>query len=195
MNGTEWMVSAMEAASTRLDVAAHNLANVSSDGFRRSEVRARLTARGVETRVEVSETQGALRHTGAPHDLSIVGAGTFNVGGVRTRVGQFTPDRKGFLSDAAGRRLLGARGPVHVGPETVIESDGAVRDGDTTTNRIPLPHGTTIRSGFLEGPNTDAIAEMLDVLTAQRAFETAQKTLLAIDDVRQRTTSDVVRLK
>lgn len=195
MNGTEWMVIAMEAASTRLDVAAHNLANVSSDGFRKSEAHARLTAQGIQTEIGLSTEQGPLRHTGATHDLAIVGAGTFNVGGNRTRIGQFLPDRDGFLSDASGRRLLGRRGPVHVGPATVIENDGSVRDGEQVTNRIPLPPGTTIRTGFLEGPNTDAITEMLDVLTAQRAFETAQKTLLAIDDVRQRTTSDVVRLK
>lgn len=195
MNGTEWMVSAMEAASTRLDVAAHNLANVSSDGFRKSEAHARLTARGIVTEVGTSQEQGALRRTGAPHDLAILGPGTFNVGGERTRLGQFTPDRDGFLSDARGRRLLGARGPVRVDATTSIESDGSVRADGAEINRIPLPPGSTLRTGFIEGPNTDAIGEMLEVLTAQRAFETAQKTLLAIDDTRQRATSDVARLK
>ncbi len=36
---------------------------------------------------------------------------------------------------------------------------------------------------------------MVDVLTAQRAFETAQKTLSAIDEERQKESNDVVRVK
>ena len=190
----DWMANAMRAARTRLDVGAHNLANVSTDGFRKARVDTTLTTHGITTRVASSEAQGALRHTGAPFDLAIVGEGTFNVGGRATRVGSFSPDRAGFLADAQGRRLLGARGPVFVDERTVIEPDGTVR-GDHGDNRIPLPRGSSLRTGFLEGPNADAIGEMIEVLNAQRAFETAQKTFLAIDEVRERAVSDVERLK
>jgi flagellar basal body rod protein FlgG len=190
----DWMTDAMRAARTRLDVAAHNLANVSTDGFRKARVDATLTARGIAVRVAASDAQGALRHTGAPFDFAIVGRGTFNVGGHATRVGSFSPDRAGFLVDAQGRRLLGDRGPVFVDARTTIETDGTVR-GEHDENRIPLPRGSSLRAGFLEGPNADAIGEMIDVLNAQRAFETAQKTLLAIDEVRERAITDVERLK
>jgi hypothetical protein len=36
---------------------------------------------------------------------------------------------------------------------------------------------------------------MIDVLGAQRAFETAQKTLSAIDEERQKDVDDVARVK
>jgi flagellar basal-body rod protein FlgG len=52
-----------------------------------------------------------------------------------------------------------------------------------------------VQSGFLEGANVDAVREMVNVLEAQRAFETAQKTLGAIDEARQKDVNDVVRVK
>jgi flagellar basal-body rod protein FlgG len=58
-----------------------------------------------------------------------------------------------------------------------------------------LPPGATVQSGFLEGPNVDAVHEMVDVLDAQRAFETAQKTLSALDEERQKDANDVARVK
>lgn len=191
----DWMAGAMRAARTRLDVAAHNLANVSTDGFRKARAEAALTGRGIVLRVRDTQTQGALRRTGAPFDLAIVGPGAFDVDGARTRVGSFVPDRNGYLADAQGRLLHGERGPVHVDPQTFVEPDGAVRRDGREINRIALPAGSSVRSGFLEGPNTDAIGEMIEVLNAQRAFETAQKTLVAIDEVRERAVSDVERLK
>lgn len=195
MDGMEWMAMAMRAARSRLDVAAHNLANVSTDGFRKARLDASLMPNGIVTAVRTADEQGPLRRTGEPYDLAIVGRGTFRVGGTQTRGGAFAPDRDGFLTDAQGRRLLGARGPVHVDAATTIEADGAVRRGGEIVNRIPLPSGTTLRVGFLEGPNADAIGEMIGVLDAQRAFETAQKALTAIDDVRERAVGDVGRLK
>jgi flagellar basal body rod protein FlgG len=41
----------------------------------------------------------------------------------------------------------------------------------------------------------NAIGETLAILTAQRAFETAQKTLLAIDATREKAANDVVRVR
>jgi flagellar basal body rod protein FlgG len=195
MDGMDLMAGAMRAARTRLDVAANNLANVSTDGFHKARAEAALTAHGIILRIRTADGQGALRHTGAPFDLAIVGPGAFDVGGHKTRLGSFSADRDGFLADAQGRRVRGERGPISVGTGTRIEPDGSVRGDRGETNRIPLPHGSSIRTGFLEGPNADAIGEMIEVLNAQRAFETAQKTLLAIDDVRERAISDVERLK
>jgi flagellar basal-body rod protein FlgG len=195
MDGLDWMAGAMRAARTRLDVAAHNLANVSTDGFRRARADATLGARGIDVRVRTVEAQGPLRRTGAPFDLAIVGPGSFDAGGTRTRAGAFAADRDGYLSDARGRRVIGERGPIRVDATTTIEPDGAVRSAGREVNRIPLPRGSSVRAGFLEGPNADAIGEMIEVLGAQRAFETAQKTLVAIDAVRERFAGDVERLK
>ena len=55
--------------------------------------------------------------------------------------------------------------------------------------------GTEVQTGFLEMANVDAVHEMIDVLGAQRAFETAEKTLSAIDEERQKDADDVARVK
>src|SRR5579884_4566869 len=126
MDGIDWMAGAMRAARMRLDVAAHNLANVSTDGFRKAQTEASLTSRGIIITVRTAPSQGALRHTGAPFDLAIVGGGTFDVGGRQTRLGSFTPDRDGYLADAKGRRLLGTHGAVHVDGQTTRSEERRV---------------------------------------------------------------------
>jgi flagellar basal body rod protein FlgG len=48
MDGIAWAASAMVAARTRLEIATENLANVSSDRYRRVAARGFLTALGVK---------------------------------------------------------------------------------------------------------------------------------------------------
>lgn len=200
MDGIAWALSAMSAARERLDVAAGNLANGSSDGFRRAALRGRLTGSGVQLRRVVDYSQGALRRTGRPFDLAIAGAGTFRVRAAdgrvtATRSGAFIRDRFNRLADSSGRVLLGSRGPVCVPDGATIESDGSVTRDGATLNSIALPAGSSVRSGFLESANVDAIGEMIDVLTAQRSFESAQKVLSAIDQTRERAATQVAQVK
>lgn len=190
-----WMASAMRAAQAQLDTATHNLANVATDGFRRVRSAVELTARGLVARELPDPTQGGIRETGRPFDLALLGPGSFAVEGARTRSGSFIRDRDGWLTDRQGRRLLGARGPLRVSDGATVAADGTVRDGSRIVDRIPLPPGTRIRSGALEASGVDAIGESLAILTAQRAFETAQKTLVAIDQTREKAVNDVARLK
>ena len=195
MDGIGWAASAMSAARTRLDVAAENLANGSTDGFRKSTLRGWVTRSGV-TLARVSDaSQGALRRTGRQFDLAIVGRGAFHVrdadGLVATRRGSFLRDRFNRLVDDAGRVLMGTRGPVCVPDGATIDQTGAVKRNGVEINRISLPAGTTVRGGFLESSNVDAIGEMVDLLTAQRSFETAQKVLSAIDQTRERANTQV----
>jgi flagellar basal body rod protein FlgG len=117
------------------------------------------------------------------------------VEGARTRNGSFILDRDGWVTDRQGRRLLGAHGPLRVSAGATVAADGTVRDAGRIVDRLPLPPGTRIRSGALEASGVDAIGESLAILTAQRAFETAQKTLAAIDQTREKAVNDVVRLK
>jgi flagellar basal body rod protein FlgG len=93
--------------------------------------------------------------------------------------------------------LLTAHGaPLQAGADATIDPRGIVRDGTgREVARLRLPAGTPVESGFLEGPNVDAVHEMVDVLDAQRAFETAQKTLSALDEERQKDADDVARVK
>jgi len=190
-----WMASAMRAAQSQLETATHNLANVASDGFRRIRSSVTLTSGGLLARAVPDQAQGGLRETGRILDLALVGPGAFRVGNATTRDGSFIRDRAGYLTDRLGRQLQGRAGPIRVSDRAVIGTDGVVRDGDRIAGRIPLPAGTTLRSGALESSSVDAIGETLSILTAQRAFETAQKTLSAIDQTRDKAVNDVARLK
>ena len=190
-----WMASAMRAAQAQLDTATHNLANVTSDGFRRIHSTLTMTGQGLVARESPDPAQGGIRETGRPLDLALLGPGSFRAGNTETRNGAFVRDRDGYLADQQGRRVRGADGPVRLSDSARIQPDGSIRDAGRIVGRLPLPAGTTIRSGALESSGVDAIGETLAVLTAQRAFETAQKTLVAIDQTREKAVNDVVRLK
>jgi len=196
MDGMQWMTSAMRAARAQLDTATHNLANVSSDGYRRFDSHVELAAEGLIARETSSDEQGALRHTGRALDVAILGPGSFRVGEHQTRSGAFVRDRFGYLSDDRGERLRDSHGrAIRVSDAATIERDGTVRDGTRIAGRIPLPAGASLQIGFLETANVNAVGETLAILSAQRAFETAQKTFSAIDETRQKTASEVARLK
>lgn len=171
MDGIAWAGSAMEAAQTRLDIATGNLANVSTGGFEPLVARGTLTAGGVSIAAERGAHRGALRPTGRDLDWAITGEGAFIVrdgSGVlsRTRDGAFVRNRDGSMSDPQGRTLV----------------------------RIELSPGSAVRHGFLETSGADAISEMIDVVWAQRSFESAQKAVSAIDGARQRA-ADAARVK
>jgi flagellar basal body rod protein FlgG len=172
MDGIAWAASAMAAAQARLEIAAENLANGSSDGFRRSVARGSLHRGGVSVTAGRDDEQGALRHTGRQLDRAIVGRGSFELrapdgGVVETRNGAFTRDRFGHLRDDLGRVLI----------------------------KTSLAKGAYVRSGFLESSNVDAVGEMVNVLEAERSFETAQKVLTAIDQTRERANAKMAEFK
>jgi flagellar basal-body rod protein FlgG len=200
MDGIEWASSAMVAARTRLEIATGNLANVSTDGFKKAVARGVLTAGGVEIDRQISAQHGALRPTGQPFDLAIVGNGCFRVRDAHgtvtgTRNGNFTRDVNGCLRDSAGRALLGLHGAVRVPDGATIDERGRVMLAGRQIDRIPIDPGATIRSGFIECANVDAIGEMVTVLAAQRSFESAEKVVSAIDGTRQKAANDVARVK
>jgi flagellar basal body rod protein FlgG len=200
MDGIELMATAMHAARNRLDVSAGNLANVSSDGFQKRVAHATLTAEGLVPSSDVDQAPGSLRHTGRNFDLAIAGPGCLfvrdNAGHVHeSRGGAFSRNAHGQLANDRNELLLGERGPLVTSADATIDARGIVRDGGNNDGRIRLRAGTALQSGFLESSNVDAVGEMVDVLSAQRAFETAQKTLSAIDEERQKTADDVGRVK
>lgn len=190
----------MNAAQSRLDIATGNLANVSTDGFRRVLARGVMTSQGAKILATPSSESGALQHTGRPFDFAIVGDGCFRVrdaaGQVHaTRNGSFVRDRYGALRDGGGRALLGLHGTLRVPEGAALDSRGRITLGGRTIDRIPLGPGATLHEGYLECANVNAIEEMVGVLAAQRSFESAGKVLAAIDGVRQKASNDVARIK
>lgn len=202
MNGIHWMASAMFAAKNKLEVAADNLANASTDAFHKRLFHASATARGLAGSTTIAAQPGAARYTGRTLDLALLGPGAFTVAPGRnlklaqtTRAGAFACDRNGYVVDLQGRTLVGKDGFVRLPRALAIEPDGTWRANGQVVAQIALPHGTSVRSGFLESSNVNAIGEMVDVIDAQRAFETAQKTLVAIDETRSKAANEVGQIK
>jgi flagellar basal body rod protein FlgG len=200
MDGIAWVASAMKAARDRLDIANQNLANGSTDGFRRATARGLMTASGVRIESDTRFEQGALRRTGRTFDLAIVGPGAFRVRDAAghialTRNGAFTRDRFGHLTDDAGRVLMGRRDPISVPEKAKVQSDGSIVVDGRCVERIPLPARASVRCGMLESSNVNAIGEMVDMLCAQRSFESAQKAFAAIDTVNDKASKQLAVLK
>lgn len=189
----------MVAARTRLEIATGNLANVATDGFRKRVARGRLTASGVEIRPLVASSQGALRRTGRDFDFAIAGGGSFRVSDgsstYATRDGAFVRERDGRLRDGAGRALQGLRGDLIVPAGATVDERGGVHAEGRVVDRIPLPPASALRTGFLETANTDAVTEMVDVMAAQRSFESAEKVVATIDAASRKAAGDVAALK
>jgi len=131
-NATYATLTRQSGLKAEMQAIAHNIANVSTDGFRREGV---IFAEHVE-RMETADAslsmaaahgrtidtrQGQLVETGGRFDFAIEGEGFFQLetaDGVRlTRAGRFMPDATGTLVAADGARLLDAGGaPVVVPP-------------------------------------------------------------------------------
>ncbi|AHM03708.1 Flagellar basal-body rod protein FlgG [Roseibacterium elongatum DSM 19469] len=135
-----------------MQVVAHNIANLSTTGFRAEGVifaeHVRATGRGEDSLSmataaghSVSPAQGTLRATGGTFDFAIEGDGFFLVqtpqGEALTRAGSFIRSDQGELVTPDGHRLLDAGGaPVFV-PATAA-SVMLADDGTLSADGQPL---------------------------------------------------------
>jgi flagellar hook protein FlgE len=120
-------VSGLKASSEAVGRISENIANVGTDGYRRSFAHMVTQANDVSsgdgtfgvravTGRDITES-GAIRNTGRSTDLAISGQGFFAVARapgetiesnfMMTRAGAFQPDENGFLKNAAGLYLKG----------------------------------------------------------------------------------------
>jgi flagellar basal-body rod protein FlgG len=149
-----------------LDVAANNLANLNSSGYKSSRVHlgtlgSNTAAQGEIGRgvhllsIERNSQSGPLISTGVPYDLALQGPGFFqnwqNGGLTYTRDGAFHLDKEGYLVDAAGNRL---QPEIQLPPEatalridpsgrlTALDAAGrVVFSADLTIQTFPNPGG------------------------------------------------------
>jgi flagellar basal-body rod protein FlgF/flagellar basal-body rod protein FlgG len=152
--------SALKAQSNALEIAANNIANVTTSGFRGQipsfESHLVETA-GVsmgawehlvneQAQIQGSRldlTQGNLERTGNPMDFAISGPGFFAVqakaGTMYTRNGSFQVSAAGKLVTAAGDSVLGDSGPIDLPPGTVaISADGTISVGGAVAGKLRL---------------------------------------------------------
>jgi flagellar basal-body rod protein FlgF len=127
-----------------MQVVAHNIANISTTGFRREGVIFSEYVKRMEDGPSLSMANGDARHmdlrqaglsqTGGTFDLAIQGDGFFLIetpqGQSLTRAGSFLPNAEGELVNPDGHRLLDlGGGPVFVPPDVgpvAISTDGTL---------------------------------------------------------------------
>ncbi len=127
--------------SKRLEVIGNNLANATTPGFKKKEVRF--------TDFLFQETwsrmnQGTVKTTSHPLDVAIVGDGLFKVqtkeGIFYTRAGNFTIDESGQLSLPGGALVLGKNGgPIRLDEgEVVIDERGRIIQNGAVVDQLAV---------------------------------------------------------
>jgi len=149
---TEQVSASLDALTREFDVIAHNLANVSTVGYKRrcsafSEALGEQASTGAEgsgqeepSQAVFDFSQGHLIQTDRVLDCALHGKGFFVVetpeGPLYTRHGVFETNQNGQVVDLSGRIVAGTAGPlvvpasaglsrVHVGPDGRVSADGA----------------------------------------------------------------------
>lgn len=133
-----------------MGVVANNIANASTNGFRREGVVFSEFVAALDEDPSLSMAHASGRHvdlsqatlamTGGAFDFAIQGEGFFLIetpqGERLTRAGSFTPSPEGELVTADGYRLLDAGGaPIFVPPDAKV---ALARDGTLSANGEPV---------------------------------------------------------
>lgn len=229
--------SGMAAHLARVEVLANNLANADTPGFKAdlltidpsAEAPAAFTPALSPTvtvgpgRPGLDASPGAVKFTGNPLDLAILGPGMFVVetpqGERYTRAGAFTRDAAGFLATPQGFRVLGTAGPIRV-PEDGFRVDVAGRlpggaalrlvEGPAGPERLAKVGGNlyaaaegaappadlqdfSVAQGQLEASNVNVVRTMVELLVSLRAYEGHQRAIQAIDQTAGQAASDLGR--
>ncbi|MHC4359755.1 MAG: flagellar hook-basal body protein [Planctomycetota bacterium] len=137
--------SGIDGLTREFNIIAHNLANVSTAGYKRrcNTFSKSLTAQGAGTTAETGDvadlyatfdfSQGSFIETGRSLDFALCGKGFFVIetpdGPLYTRNGMFRLDQNGQIVDSAGRIVAGQDGPISIPPEVGLSQISASSDG------------------------------------------------------------------
>ena len=136
-------MAAAKATMHRQEVVSHNLANVSTNGFRAELAAFRaVPVRGdgastrvyaLESTVGYSNAPGVVQTTGRPLDVAVKGNSWLAVQALDgteayTRAGALEVNAEGVLTDLQGRPVVGDGGPLTIpaNAEVEVASDGTV---------------------------------------------------------------------
>jgi flagellar basal-body rod protein FlgF len=242
IRGVYIAATGMLAETQRQDVIANNLANATTTGFRRSVTASTPFAQTLLSNMQATgappigtlsrgaqlegatmlQTQGALRSTGNPLDLALVGSGYFAVdspaGRRYTRDGSFTLAADGRLVTSMGDAVAGVGGPLRLqrGPAVEVAADGTVSQGGAVRGRLLItalatgsvtseggsrlngtPAGaddTRVRQGHLESSAVNVVSEMVELIRTMRSFEANQKAAQSHDEALQLSVGRVGRM-
>jgi flagellar basal body rod protein FlgG len=130
------------------DIIAHNMANVSTVGFKRrcnsfTKAMAAQGGSGVDASPGVFDfSQGTLVQTDRTLDVALYGKGFFVIespeGPLYTRHGIFQTNQNGQIVDSMGRLVSGAAGPLMVPPNIDVSEIHVDNTGRVTAGKAAL---------------------------------------------------------
>jgi flagellar basal-body rod protein FlgF len=144
-------LTTISQAQRRVEIAAQNLANATTPGYKRRVAFSELlradgpNADAVPTVNSVIDFRtGKVAQTGNPYDLAIAGPGYFAMrtgdGLIYTRQGQLTRDRDGRLVNAQGHALQLTSGNDLIVKSSAfqVRNDGAVYENGVSVGQITV---------------------------------------------------------
>ncbi len=156
---TEQVLPSIDALMQEFYIITHNLANVSTVGYKR---RCNAFSRSLEAQGSDWETyspgtieldsafdfsQGSITQTGRALDLALYGKGFFVIetteGPLYTRNGMFRTNSNGQIVDSEGRTVAGEAGPIMIPggvglSQLSVASDGSISAGGTAIGRFSI---------------------------------------------------------
>ena len=159
IRGIYYNSSSMQYLDDKMDIVSNNLANASTNGFKRSGVafNMQMVAEQAkyrdqnftdplpvgEIRSYIEYTQGHLQQTANPLNFAIDGGGFFTIqtpnGFAFTRDGAFSINDDGYISTMDGNLLMGMNGPVRViGKNFSVTDEGFVLIDNQVVNQFDI---------------------------------------------------------
>ncbi len=166
-------------------------------------------------------TQAGFDITGSSFDFGLSKAGFFQIQGekgtVYTRNGSFILDDEGYISLPKVGRVMGKKGPIKMQTDqfmvdasgNIVNSKGIIEDqlvimdfkdysqlsrvgeGLYQTNATGTPVADAVVWKALEQSNVDSIREMTNMMSSQRALQSASQILKMYDQIMQKSTTEI----
>lgn len=141
-----------------------------------------------------------------------------------TRDGSFSLNADGYIVTKDGHMVLGENGYIQInGNDIRIDEKGNIYSGGELIDRLKLvdfqdysalmkegsnlytiiseewmgqekAFESTIKQGFIEGSNVNAVKEMTDMITMLRSYEANQRLIRAHDELLEKAVNEVGRL-
>lgn len=174
--------------------------------------------------VNTNFLQGGLKKTSNPLDVAIRGEGFFEImtpqGPRFTRDGSFARNSQGYIVTKSGHFLMGENGPIELpqGSDISVSSNGDIlvdgqyidtirtvifqnqdqltKEGDNLyqATEQPIDANADIVHKHIEVSNVNPVREMVDMITAFRAYEANQKAIRTHDETLDKAVNDIARL-
>lgn len=177
---TDQVSTSIDALTQEFNIIAHNLANVSTVGFKRrcNAFSQSLEAQDPESyspgTIDLNSafdfSQGSIVESGRPLDFALHGKGFFVVetpeGPLYTRNGIFNTNKNNQVVDSLGRIVAGQTGPITI-PSNVgisqlnVSDDGTISAGETSIGKFRLVDFGDNENKLL--PTGDSCYQMPDV--------------------------------